>query len=74
MNCFHCVERVSEVLKNIGAKDVDVSFVKSAATINITSSITDKLIKSAIEGAGYEVLAIEKNQLKLKYRNFNKLH
>jgi len=60
MNCFHCVERVSEVLKSIGAKDVVISFIKSAATINIAERTTYKSIKSAIEDAGYEVLGVEK--------------
>ena len=60
MNCFQCVECVSEALKNIGAKDVEVSFVKSFATIEIDDATTDKSIKSAIEDAGYEVLGVEK--------------
>ena len=61
MNCLHCVDCVSEALKNIGAKDVEVSFIKSFATVEITDSTTDKSIKSAIEDAGYEVLGVEKD-------------
>ncbi|MGV8980632.1 heavy-metal-associated domain-containing protein [Clostridium sp.] len=63
MNCLHCVEYVSEALKNIGAKDVEVSFIKSFATMEMADSTTDKLIKSAIEDAGYEVLVVEKVSL-----------
>ncbi|WP_298844498.1 heavy-metal-associated domain-containing protein [Clostridium sp.] len=61
MNCFHCVDCVSEALTDIGAKDVDVSYIKSFATIEIADDTTDKVIKSAIEDAGYEVLGLEQN-------------
>ena len=59
MNCLHCAEYVSEALKSIGAKDVDVSFIKSLATVEISDETTDELIKMAIEEAGYEVVGIQ---------------
>ena len=59
MNCVHCVECVSEALKNIGANNVEVSFIKSLATVELADGSTNKLIKSAVEDAGYEVLGIE---------------
>lgn len=59
MNCLHCVDCVSEALKNIGAKYVEVSFIKNLATVEIVDGVTEKSIKLAIEDAGYEVLMIE---------------
>jgi len=59
INCLHCAECVSEALENIGAKDVDVSFIKSLATIEIVDGTKDESIKLAIEAAGYEVVRIE---------------
>lgn len=61
INCLHCAECVSEALKDIGAKDVDVSYMKNLATFEIVDGITDESIKLAIEDAGYEVLVMEKS-------------
>jgi len=61
MNCFHCVDCVSEALKDIGAKNVEVSFIKNFATVEIADGTKDKSIKLAIEDAGYEVLGVEKD-------------
>jgi len=60
MSCGHCVNHVSEALKEIGAKDVDVNLEKKLATAEINDNITDDIIKSAIEDAGYGVIKIEK--------------
>ena len=60
MSCGHCVNHVSEVLKEIGAKDVDVNLDSKLATAEISEDITDDAIKLAIEDAGYEVVKIEK--------------
>ena len=60
MSCGHCVNHVSEALKEIGAKDVDVNLDKKLATAEISEDITDDVIKAAIEDAGYDVVKIEK--------------
>ena len=60
MSCMHCVNHVSEALKEIGAKDVDVNLDKKLATAEISEDITDDAIKTAIEDAGYDVVKIEK--------------
>ena len=60
MRFSHCVYHVSEVLKDIGAKDVDVNFKMKVATAEISEEITDYAIKLAIEDAGYDVVGIEK--------------
>jgi len=60
MSCAHCVNHVSEALKDIGAKDVNVNLDKKLATAEISQDITDEVIKAAIEEAGYDVVGIEK--------------
>jgi len=60
MSCGHCVNHVVEALKEIGAKDVDVSLEKKLATAEISEEITDDVIKAAIDDAGYDVVKIEK--------------
>ncbi|MBU3112590.1 heavy-metal-associated domain-containing protein [Clostridium lacusfryxellense] len=60
MSCGHCSNHVSEALKEIGAKDVEVSLDKKLATAEISEDITDEAIKVAIEEAGYDVVGIQK--------------
>jgi len=59
MSCQHCVNHVSEALKEIGAKDVEVSLDENLATAQISEDITDEVIKEAIDEAGYDVVKIE---------------
>ena len=60
MSCAHCVKHVSQALKDLGAKDVDVNLDKKLATAEISEDITDEAIKAALDDAGYEVVGIEK--------------
>ena len=59
MSCSHCVNHVSEALKEIGAKDVQVNLEKKLATAEISQDITDDTIKLAIDDAGYDVVGIK---------------
>jgi len=59
MSCGHCSNHVSEALKDLGAKNVEVNLDKKFATAEINDSITDEAIKAAIDEAGYEVVKIE---------------
>jgi copper chaperone len=59
MSCKHCVNHVTEALKEIGAKDVEVNLDKKLATADVREDITDEIIKEAIEEVGYEVVSIE---------------
>ena len=59
MSCGHCVNHVTEALKEVGATDISVSLEKKLATAEIANSITDEAIKAAIEDAGYDVVGIE---------------
>ena len=60
MSCAHCVNHVTEALKEIGAKNVEVNLERKLATAEISENITDEAIKLAIENAGYDVVGIEK--------------
>ena len=59
MSCNHCVNHVTEALKEIGATDVEVNLNKKLATAEVREDITDEIIKEAIEEVGYEVISIE---------------
>ena len=59
MSCNHCVNHVTEALKEIGATDVEVNLDKKLATAEVREDITDEVIKEAIEEVGYEVVSIE---------------
>ena len=59
MSCGHCVNHVSEALKEIGATEVEVSLERKLATAEVADNITDEVIKAAIEDAGYDVVGIE---------------
>ncbi len=60
MSCSHCVNHVSEALKEIGAKDVEVNLERKLATAEISDNITDDAIKLSIDDVGYDVVGIEK--------------
>jgi copper chaperone len=60
MSCGHCANHVSEALKEIGGKDVEVNLDKKFAIAEISEDITDEAIKGAIEEVGYDVVGIEK--------------
>ncbi|MBX4270927.1 heavy-metal-associated domain-containing protein [Clostridium estertheticum] len=60
MSCGHCVNHVSEALKEIGATKVEVDLESKVGTAEIGDNITDDVIKLAIEDAGYDVVKIEK--------------
>lgn len=60
MSCQHCVNHVTEVLKEItGVKAVDVDLEGKYAIVEADLQIDDGEIKNAIEEAGYEVVKIE---------------
>ena len=60
MSCSHCVNHVTEALKEIGGTEVEVSLERKLATAEVAESVTDEVIKAAIEDAGYDVVGIEK--------------
>ena len=60
MSCNHCVNHVTEALKELGAKDISVSLDNKLAVAEISEDISDEALKAAIEDAGYDVTKIEK--------------
>ena len=60
MSCSHCVNHVTEALKEIGATQIEVSLERKLATAEVADDVTDDAIKLAIEDAGYDVVGIEK--------------
>ena len=60
MSCGHCVNHVTEALKEIGGTEVEVSLEKKLASAELADDVTDEAIKAAIEDAGYDVVGIEK--------------
>mgnify|MGYP000845345603 CR=1 FL=1 len=57
MSCNHCVMAVTKALSGIeGLKDVKVDLSKGEATFGNDQSVDLKVIKSAVEKAGYEVV------------------
>lgn len=60
MSCQHCVNHVTEALKEIsGVKTIDVDLKGKYAIVEADRQIDDSEIKNAIEEAGYEVVKIE---------------
>jgi copper chaperone len=56
--CIYCVNQVTQALMQIGATNVIVNLDKKLATAEISDNITDEVIRSAIEEAGYDVVKI----------------
>ena len=60
MMCPHCEARVRDVLSSLqGVSDVYVSHKESLARVNAVSDVTDDMLVSVIENAGYKVEGIE---------------
>lgn len=60
MTCGNCVSHVETALKSLsGVKSVNVDLAGKFATIELTASIDDNIIKTAIEDEGYQVVTIE---------------
>lgn len=54
MSCIHCVKRVEKALKDIKAKNLEVSINRV-----IVDKISAENAKNAIEDLGFEVLSIK---------------
>ncbi len=59
MMCPHCEARVREVLESTGGlSDVKVSYKDGCATVTAGDGVTDEIIISVIEKAGYKVTGL----------------
>ncbi|MBU3192263.1 heavy metal transport/detoxification protein [Clostridium bowmanii] len=61
MTFEHGLNNVVDGLMEIGVRDVDIK--KLVVTAEISTNITDEIIKAAIEEAGYDVVKIETSAL-----------
>lgn len=60
MSCGHCVKHATEALNEInGMTKVEVNLSGKFAIVEGNDSITDEVIKAAIDEVGYEVVGIE---------------
>lgn len=60
MSCEHCVKHVSTALQELsGVTKVEISLAAKSAVIEASADISDEVIKTAIDDAGYEVTGIE---------------
>ena len=60
MMCGHCEARVKKALEDInGIDEAIVSHEKGTAIISLSSDVSDKTIKKAIQDAGYKFLGIK---------------
>lgn len=58
MSCMHCVGAVKRALSEInGVTNVDVDLANKMATVEV-DGVDDKLLKNAVEEAGYNVIEI----------------
>ena len=59
MACMNCVKHVTAALNAVsGVEDVKVDLGSKTASVEITAAVTDEMLKSAVEEAGYEVTEI----------------
>jgi copper ion binding protein len=57
MSCDHCVRHVTDALKEIpGVKGAQVSLKEKNAVVDHEDAVSLETMKSAVTGAGYEVI------------------
>ncbi len=60
MGCQNCVKHVTEALEGLdGVSKAEVSLEKNLAVVEMTREISDDVLKTAVEDAGYDVSKIE---------------
>jgi heavy metal translocating P-type ATPase len=59
MMCSHCTGTVSKVLNAIDGVSAEVSLDDKCAYVTVSGDVSDETLKSAVTGAGYEVVAIK---------------
>ena len=59
MTCDHCKNRVESVINEIDGVAAKVDIKKKEAVVSFEKEISEELIKSIIEKAGYEVTGIK---------------
>lgn len=62
MTCGHCQARVEKVLNAVAGVKAKVDLKKKTATVETDDSVTDDVLKKAVEEAGYTVTSIEEKK------------
>ena len=59
MVCMNCVKHVDKALREVqGVQNVTVSLENKSAQVQLGQDVTDALLRTAVEDAGYEVIGI----------------
>ncbi|KAF5033217.1 Copper chaperone CopZ [anaerobic digester metagenome] len=59
MNCPHCVSAVTKALSSLECiSNIRVSLENKQATLDVTASVTDTMLRDAIDDQGYDVKSI----------------
>jgi len=58
MSCPHCSARVEKVLNAIDGVEAEVDLESNSAQLKLTHEVSDEIIKSAVDGIGYEVVGV----------------
>lgn len=59
MSCQHCVNKVMEAVNSIDGASAVVKLKKGVVVVSLEHPISNEIIKSAIEKAGYKVTGIQ---------------
>ncbi len=62
MTCGHCQARVEKALNAVAGVKAKVDLKKKTATVETDGSVTDDVLKGAVEEAGYTVTSIEEKK------------
>lgn len=62
MSCEHCSARVEKALGAVGGVEAKVDLKKKQAVVNLSSDVSDEILKNAVTEAGYEVVSIEEKK------------
>ncbi len=58
MSCAHCSGRVEKALNALDGVSASVDLASKTAAVRLTKQVSDDALKSAVTGAGYEVVSI----------------
>lgn len=59
MSCQHCVAAVKAALEGLeGVKSAKVDLKKKSATVKLSKNVTDDMLKSAVNDAGFNPVSI----------------
>ena len=59
MSCEHCVGAVKKALTSVdGVSSVEVSLEGNCADVGAAETVTDAMLRAAVEDAGYDVVGI----------------